>query len=208
MSDVVALTYDTLPAESNLRREIDEHGNLRISMAAGEPGTLARRSAMYATAWVSVIWSTAITALLASFVAPMFFANRAQTRSLETLLMMMAGVFFSAMFLLVWWLEYRKRMDAIERASLQATVVSIARGTGCAMYVETVGPFGKSSETIAAPFDLFCRRMPITRAESLHVVPRVGKDLYLFPGLSHTELRWIAAEIRNAMSGPSPSGRG
>jgi hypothetical protein len=114
-----------------------------------------------------------------------------------TTLMILVGVFYSAMFLLVWWLEYRKRLDVIERAALQATVVSVARDK---IFVETVGPFGKSSETITPPFDLFARRMPATRAECLHVVARDGKTIHLFPGLSHEELRWIAAEIRTAMS--------
>jgi hypothetical protein len=195
--DRVALNYDTLPPESNLRREIDEHGHVQISIAAGEPGILSRRAAMYGTAWLSVIWSTTITTFLALLLLPVFLANRPQTRALNTLLMLMGGVFFSAMFLLVWWLEYRKRMDAIERAALQATAISIARNR---LLIETVGPFGTQSEALAPPFRFFAARMPITRAECLHVVAHDGKTVYLFPGLSHEELRWIAAEIRTAMA--------
>ena len=197
MSDLVALNYDTLPPLSNLRRAVDEQGHVQISIVAGDPGVLARRAAMYGTAWLSVVWSTIITTLLALLLTPMFLANRPQARSLDTLLVMTAGVFFSAMFLLVWWLEYRKRMDAIERAALQATVISIARDK---LLVETVGSFGKSSETIAPPFDIFARRMPRYRAECLHIVGRDRNTTHLFPGLSHEELRWIAAEIRTVMT--------
>ena len=113
MSDLVALNYDTLPPLSNLRRAVDEQGHVQISIVAGDPGVLARRAAMYGTAWLSVVWSTIITTLFALLLTPMFLTNRPQARSLDTLLVMTAGVFFSAMFLLVWWLEYRKRMDAI-----------------------------------------------------------------------------------------------
>jgi len=121
----------------------------------------------------------------------------AQPRGLIVVLMISVGVFFSAMILLVWWLEYRDRMDVIERAALQATVVCVTRE---AVFIETVGPFGKASETIAHPFKLFARRMPGVRAECLHFVPRKGKTVHLFPGLSHGELCWIAAEIRTAMN--------
>jgi hypothetical protein len=198
MSDVVALNYDTLPALSNLRREIDECGNLRISIAAAEPGILARRAAMFSTAWVSVVLSVSITALLAAFLMPVFLANRAQTRVFETLLILTAGVFFSSMFLLVWWLEYRKRLEVIERAALQATVVSVTRDK---LFIESIGPFGTVSETIAPPFSLFARRMPDSfRVECLHIVEREGRTTHVFPGLSHEELRWIAAEIRTAIN--------
>ena len=158
---------------------------MRISIAAGEPGVLARREAMYSTAWLSVVWSIIITFVLAGFMLPMAAERFPQTRALETLLVMTAGVFFSAMFLLVWWLEYRKRMDAIERAALQATVIVI---TPDQLLVETVGPFGKASETIAPPVDIFARRMPGTRTECLHIVAQDGKTTHLFPGLAHEEL--------------------
>jgi hypothetical protein len=198
MPELVALSYDTLPPLSKLRREVDEHGHVQISIAAGEPGMLARRAAIYGTAWLSVVWSSLITAALGLFLTPMFLANRPQTRSLDTLLMMTAGVFFSAMFLLIWWLEYRKRMDVIERAALQATVINVSRDK---LLVETIGPFGKSSQSITPPFDLFARRMPgAVRAECLHIVSPGGKTTHVFPGLSHEELCWIAAEIRTAIA--------
>jgi hypothetical protein len=200
MSDLVALSYDTLPPQSNLRRAIDPRGRVQISISAGEPGVLARRVAMYDTAWLSAVWSTLITTFLALLLLPVFLVNRPQTQALSTLLMMMAGVFFSAMFLLVWWLEYRKRMDSIERAALQATVISIAPNQ---VLTETVGPFGTRSESIAPPFELFVRRVPASRAECLHVVSRTGQTVHLFPGLSHIELNWLAAEIRTAMNTPA-----
>ncbi|CAN5688254.1 hypothetical protein BH09PLA1_BH09PLA1_33100 [soil metagenome] len=192
MSDVVALTYDTLPALSNLRREIDERGHVRISLPAGEPGTLARRSALNRTAWTSVVLSAAITSLGAAMLFPVFLANRPQSRALIHLLLISVGVFFSAMFLLVWWLEYRKRMDVIERAALQATIVSVMNE---ALLIETVGPFGTVSATIESPFKLSCGTMPGTRADCLHVEDREHQTTHLFPGLSTEELRWIAAEL-------------
>ncbi|MBC8105403.1 MAG: hypothetical protein H7Z14_02340 [Anaerolineae bacterium] len=195
MSDVVALTYDTLPPLSHLRREIDEHGNVRISVAAGEPGALARRAAMHGTAWISIVWSTLITASLAALLFPMFLANRPQPRWLYEILMIAAGVFFSAMFLLVWWLEFRKRMDDIERASLQMTVVSASPRE---LLVESVGPFGRISKSLAPSGDLYCKRMPGARIECLHVEALDGEITLLFPGLSTRELRWIAAEIVRA----------
>jgi hypothetical protein len=195
MSDVLPLTYDTLPPFSNLRREFDEDGHLRISVAAGEPGTLARRAAMYGTAWISVIWSIIITSLLLALLFPMIYSNQVQYQWLQFVLFISGGVFFSAMFLLVWWLEFRKRMDEIERAAMQMTVIDASPDV---LMIESVGPFGKVSTTINHPFRIRRHRMTHGHVECLQAITSDGHATEFFPGLSNQELLWIASEILRA----------
>jgi hypothetical protein len=127
--------------------------------------------------------------------------ERAQRLPFELRIAMLlaAGVFAAALFLLVWKQRYARFLEDLERAASQSTAVITTSGR---LLIETSGPLGPLSVTIRSDENpsLLIRRHPFLAVPCLLVTADDSKRATLFPGLSHSELRWVANELRLALT--------
>src|SRR4051794_32635664 len=199
------LTYDTLPPHSRLRRTVQADGSILIASGIGEPSEVERDNAMRSTALSSGTIALGIMAVLALVFGPMASERVGRLpMSLRLTLMLCAGVFCVALFLLVWKLRYGRRLEALERAAAQSTAVVATPGR---LLVESTGPLGPHSVTLRTIGDagsFVSRPHPATGLPCLEARSDDGKSALLFPGLTRAEFRWVASELRLALTAPDP----
>ena len=190
---VEALSYDTLPANSTLRREV-ENGVLKITAAAEEPGPAARRGAQILAAIPAAFLSLAVLVAFLMALAPTYVANRRNIGwALSIILVIAFVVFCAALFLFVWKAQFAARMEALERALRQTTILAASPGK---LLIETAGPFGQASYEFAAP--LF--RVAKSRDMScLEIDDPSGDPLQVLRGRSAAELVWVMRGLRAAI---------
>jgi len=197
------LTYDTLPPLSTLRREVTDAGKvITISLPAGEVTAPARSRAMRATAVSSAIMCAALLLLAAAMIGPVVLdPNRRALwldRRMIAVLLLCAGVFVLALFLLVWQVRSSQMLDKLRRAREQTTVLSVRGGE---VLLETSGPLGQLSSTLR-PRATRIGRWGGGAIYGLELTDEQQRRFMVFIGLSKEELMWIARAIESATDAP------
>jgi hypothetical protein len=195
-----ALTYDTQPAHSRLRREFAD-GMLRVIARPEEPGPLVRRGAMLRAAVPASLICAAV--LVVSFVAvgATYQANRRFIPSpLSGVLLGACLVFGAATFALVLRAQYSSRLDAARHALQQSTIIAVSPGR---ILIETTGPMGTSSHDLTGrtwSFRVGCCSVPVS-IDHLQIVSEAGSSIQVLAGRDNVELRWVARTLRSGVSG-------
>jgi hypothetical protein len=197
-----ALTYDTLPPHSTLRREVVD-GVLKITAAAEEPSDTARRDARLRAALPAAMLSGALLLAFLAAIGSTFLANRRNIGSgLMVVLFVAFVVFCAALFLLVWRAQYEARIDALESAFRQTTILAASPGR---LLIETFGPLGQESQELRTSYDgdgeLVCMRLSRGGSIScIHVLVSGRTDtVAVLCGRSEAELRWVLQNIEAAL---------
>jgi hypothetical protein len=194
-----ALTYDTLPAHSTLRREFVD-GVLKLTAGAEEPGPLVRRAALVrasiAAAWICV---AVLLVGFAAFGATYQAHRRLMSWSMSVALCTAFMVFVAMLFLLVLRAQYSARLDLARRALQQNTTIAASPGR---LIIETAGPMGSGSYDIRRGL----RALRVARAQSLHwfdcleVLLDDGTSVRLLAGRDVGELNWVARALQSAVT--------
>jgi hypothetical protein len=190
----VPLTYDTLPPHSRLRREFAD-GVLKIIAAVEEPGPLVRRAALLHTALPAAMISVA--ALLVGFAifGSMYLVNR---RLMPEWLSLVLGAAFvvvcAALFALVWRIRYTSRLERIEKALRQSTIIAASFGR---LLIETDGPFGAASHDLRSDLRgigvVSCSTD--SNLECLRIGLMDGTRIEILAGRDRIELDWVARQL-------------
>jgi hypothetical protein len=197
-----ALTYDTLPPHSTLRREVAD-GVMKITAAAEEPTDAARREARLRAALPAAMLSGALLVAFIAAVGSTFLANRRNIGS-ELMVVLFAAfvVFCAALFLLVWRAQYAARVEALERAFRQTTILAAAPGR---LLIETSGPLGQESQEVHTARDEAggIVGMRLSRGgcmSCIHILVsgRIDGPRVLC-GRSEAELRWVLRTLEAAL---------
>jgi hypothetical protein len=190
------LTYDNLPAFSTLRREQEGEGFI-ITAAAEEPSGYLRRVAAKREFLISAMLTGGGVVMLLFFVGPVLLDR---WRSLPGLTAVIVGVFVASGLLLVWQLRYTARLNKLERALQQMTVIAVRPER---IVIETKGPFGQHSYELQS--DELCGvRVLLNRTGSapygerswLELIRRGGGPIRILPGREPAELQWVARVLR------------
>src|SRR3954464_6632126 len=180
------LTYDTLPAHSQLHREYAD-GVVKIIAAPEEPGPLVRRAALRRSALpAALIWFATIVVGFAVFGAT-YLSHRPFMPDWMSLALGIAfTVFCVALFLLAWRIHYAARLSAAQRALRQSTVLAASPGR---LLIETSGPTGTArydlKHSVAAPSIRTFRRgrCELDRpVDCLEIVLSDGTLIHVLPG--------------------------
>jgi hypothetical protein len=194
-----ALTYDTQPPHSRLKRELI-NGVLRIVAEAEEPGPLVRRTALLRAAIpASLICFVVLMVGLAIF-GGTYQANRRYMDSSTSLILIGAFVIFcAALFALVWRTQYAVRLDACAKALKQNTLLAASPGR---LLVESAGPIGTSTLDLNGTI----RSLRIARCETcvdcLQIMLADGTRIHVLPGRDEPELRWVAKTLGAVIGQP------
>ena len=196
-----ALTYDTFPPHSSLRREV-VNGSVKITAAAEEPGPRARRVERQRAALGGALLSAALLAAFVLAVASTYLAHRRYMGFwLFTVLVAAFVVFCAALFLLMWRTAYAARIERLERAMRQTTILVASPGR---LLVETAGPFGQASydlcTRVGGPYRVADFRLGfIDRHNCLLIVLVTGQLIRVLPGRDQAELHWVARTLRGTI---------
>ena len=195
------LPYDTFPPHSSLRREVSD-GCIKITAAAEEPGTRARRLELQRAALGGALLSAALLAAFVLAVASTYLAHRRYMGFwLFTVLVASFVVFCAALFLLMWRAAYAARIEKLERALRQTTILVASPGR---LLVETAGPFGQQSYDLCTraggPYRVSDLRLgSIERHNCLLIVLATGQLIHVLPGRDDAELNWVARTLRGTV---------
>ena len=199
-----ALTYDTLPPHSTLRREI-VGGVLKITAAAEEPSDVARRDARLRAALPAAMLSGALLVAFLAAIGSTFMSNRRNIGSgLMIVLFVAFAVFCAALFLLVWRAQYAARVEALERAFQQTTILAASPGR---LLIETSGPLGQESQELRTSRDVKSNGelvgMRLSRGGYIVCIDVLVSDrtdcLPVLCGRSEAELRWVLRNLEAAI---------
>jgi hypothetical protein len=195
------LTYDTFPPHSSLRREV-MNGSIKITAAAEEPGPRARRVELQRAALGGALLSAALLAAFVLAVASTYLAHRRHMGFwLFTVLVISFAVFCAALFLLLWRAAYAARIEKLERAMRQTTILVASPGR---LLVETAGPFGQQSHDlctrVGGPYRVTDFQLgSIERHTCLLIVLATGQRIRVLPGRDDAELDWVARTLRGTI---------
>lgn len=183
-----SLTYDTLPAGSALRFSIDDRGAITISIVSDEVGATTRAEVRNASALRAAVVASGASVLLAAISLPRYLESvRSNPRWLTITLYIVAGVFVLALGGLVWWIEYRSRLERIVRELARPTVV-------IAMFEQVFIEHGTTSVALSRPIET--NRVQIAPGlHALSVRDASGQRVEIFSGLSSIEHQWIARQL-------------
>ena len=197
------LTYDNLPSHSRLQREYVD-GVLKITAGSEEPGPLVRRAALLRAAVpASLICFCTLVVGLAIFGATYEEHRRYMSSALSAALFIAFVVFCAALLALVWRIQFAARIEAVETALRQTTILAASRGR---LIVESSGPFGAVSHDVK--FDSPDRALDsilLSRCDDrfqigiLEIVLKDGARIRVLPGRDDTELRWVANALLSAI---------
>ena len=204
---VPTLAYDDLPAGSDIRREYVGDGDarqVRIIVPAGEPAPPVMRIALFDSFASGARTMSALLVL-----ALVLFTIGVRNNRVSGVPLAYAWAFFAvfcaALVLLVAWVRYGLRLDAIRYGRQQMTVLA---ATPTRLLIETAGPFGIASydvprEKIAG---LSIARGVLRDDRNLprsvtHVALSLadGRTICLLPARDERELRWICGAVRQAL---------
>ena len=191
------LTYDTLPPQSTLRREVHD-GVVKIIAAAEEPTAVTRSLARRKTVLPAAILAAALMFVFLAALASTFLGNRRNIGiGLMLVLAIAFAIFCAALFLFVWRITYTSQLDAIAEARKQMTILVLSPGR---ILVESAGPFGtvsRESDSLADARVGWFIPLPTVRCLELHA-PDLGR-MQIFPGRDREELMWILRLIQNLL---------
>jgi hypothetical protein len=195
------LTYDTFPPHSNLRREVS-NGSIKITAAAEEPGAHARRLEWQRAALAGALLSGGLLSAFVLAVASTYLAHRRYMGFwLFVVLVAAFVVFCAALFLLMWRAAYAARLEKLERAMKQTTILVATPGR---LLVETAGPFGQASYDLSTrlggPYRVIDFRLgSIGWHNCLVIVLASGQLVRILPGRDSAELDWVARTLRGTI---------
>jgi hypothetical protein len=189
-----ALTYDTFPPHSSLRREVSD-GAIKITAAAEELSARARGVELQRAALGGALLSAALLAAFVLAVASTYLAHRRYMGSwLFAVLVGAFVVFCGALFLLMWRAAYAARIERLERAMRQTTILVAAQGH---LLVETAGPLGQASHDFRHVDDL--RRGRIDGQDCLEILVPNRDPVRVLAGRDDAELHWVARTLRGTI---------
>jgi hypothetical protein len=198
------LTYDNLPSHSRLQRQYVD-GVLKIIASPEEPGPLARRAAMFRAAVpAALICFCTLIVGIAIFGAAYDRSRRSMSTELSIALFIAFVIFCAALFALVWRIQYQLRIEAVESALQQTTVIAASRDR---LIVETSGPFGAAShDWKLSPQAHMIEAIRLSGCDDqfgigvLEVLPKDGAAIRILPGRDEIELKWVAGALRAALN--------
>ena len=204
---MIPLSYDDLPPGSDIRRERDGDGTVRITVPAGDPSRAAVRQLIFD----AMVWGAlgSVPLLLAALVL-FYIAIRSQGISGGQLFAAWGsfGLFCAALI----WMVARVRQGAFSEdmraGRRQSTVIAATRSR---LLIETAGPFGNASKEIGADAvkAIAVRRQIVMDGQArsrmvwhLQIALRDGGTVALLPGRHPTELAIIASTLRQILQTP------
>jgi hypothetical protein len=193
-----ALTYDTLPAHGTLRRDV-ELNVLSITAAAQEPDERMRRVARVRSAVPAALLSGALlVAFLAALASTYLDHRRYIGAALGAVLFVAFVVFCGALFLFVWRAQFTARIDALELALRQTTILAASPGR---LLIESAGPLGQASHELASDALAICVAGSALHPSlaCLEIVARDHAPLQLLAGRDESELHWVARALQGAL---------
>jgi len=193
----LALSYDELPAGSDLRREYHGDGSVTITSPAGEPSVAVRRAAAQRHALTGAAFAAVVIAGILWGVWPQFV--RLDTARRAVVLGMLVVVAGGA-FLLAWKVWYSGDLDLLTKARRESVVLH-AGASG--LLIETAGPRGEQSYAISANqpgrISVHGWRWDAIRVPHLKLERPNDPTVLLFAGRHPAELEWVAATLRQAL---------
>jgi hypothetical protein len=193
----LALTYDELPAGSDLRREYHDGGAVTITSPAGEPSAAVRRALAQRHAVAAAGLDGGLTAIALSVAWPLFARLDAVERGVALALLVVVS---GGAFLLVWKAWYGNDLDLVAEARQETAIL---HADASRLLIETAGPRGERSFEIPAE-DVEKIGVVGWRREEL-LIPHLKIDrarapaLQLLAGRHPVELDWVAATVRQAL---------
>jgi hypothetical protein len=206
---VVPLSYDDLPPGSDIRRERDADGVVRIIVPAGEPPPAALRQAQYHAVLLGALIGGVPLVLASAGLVWAIRSNRISGGPLITAWLMF-GVFCAAAVMMAASVLYFLELDALRAGREQMTAVAVSPAK---LIIETAGPFGDAGHAINASeivqvrvrmgscYDRRRRRNHTLRHLRCHLVN--GSAIDLLPGRERAELAVIAAILREVLQTPN-----
>jgi hypothetical protein len=200
----VPLSYDDLPPGSDIRRERDGDGTLRIIVPASDVPAEAERRVLRD----SFVWGALGSPLLLLPALVLFrlgiWAHRVSGGPL-VVAWIAFGVFCCALVALIAHSWKQLLMNNLRSARMQRTAIA---ATPTRLIVETTGPFGFGSYDVKAEQlrTISLRRCWLStpnlraRVSHLRVELRDGSWFALLPGRDRAELMTIAAMLRACMA--------
>lgn len=205
MTAPLTLSYDDLPAGSDIRRDYGPDGrSVRIVVPAGEPpASVVRATAQAAAVSGALLSAAALGGFLAVFV---YFVR---TNDIAGLALRWAvgffAIFCTAIVALVAWVRYGMLLEALQAGRRQATVMAI---TPAGLLIETSGPFGAGGHDIDAERvrDVRVERTWLRDGRGINRRVNVvaiyltnGRRVRLLPGRDRNELQWVATTMRRLL---------
>jgi hypothetical protein len=192
------LTYDTLPAHSQLRREYVD-GVTKIIAAPEEPGPLVRRGAMVRSALPAAVICVGTLAVGLAVFGATYSAHRASMPQWMSIVLAIAFfIFCFALFALTWRIQYSSRFLAAQRALQQTTILAASRGR---LLIETSGPLGAASYDLKNIHSFRKGRGEQMRPiDCLEIALSDGTLIHVLWGRDEVELDWVARALRSAIT--------
>lgn len=200
----VPLSYDDLPPGSDIRRERDADGTLRISIPAGDPTPLALKRVWHEALIHSALWSAVILIAMGLIFV---WALRLHRVGGISLILAWAGfgVGCGAWVLLLASARYAAESGALRLARLQSTVIGVTAGR---LLIEASGPLGAVSRelrfdqirAVRAGAGLWTDGVQRNLAlRYLSIELNDGSFLRLAPGRDRREFAFIAGAISSIL---------
>lgn len=210
------LSYDDLPAGSDIHREYAPDRSVRITVPASDIPPPVRRAAAHRALVVGA--ALAVPVLL---VALVIFAYAVRTNRVTGVPLAWAvaffGVFCVAMAALIAWVQYGVLVETAQAARRQTTLI---HASPARVLVETAGPFGTVGYDLPRDRLLWIGvgRGSLTSGRGVtyrvrYITLRMAgeRPIHLLPGRDEIELRWVASTLSRATGVPPPTvdeGRG
>ncbi len=191
-----SLDYDTLPPHSRLRREFAD-GILKITAAPEEPGPLVRRAAIIGAAFPASLICALVLLLGFAVFGAMYESHRRYISTMQSYVLLGAFVIFcSAIFALIWRIQYTQRFEAAQNALNQTTILAGSKGR---LIVETTGPLG----TVSYDWSNVVSEIRVARGAQnmsfLEIELTDGNRFQILTGRDEVELQWVARAIQSAI---------
>ena len=110
-------------------------------------------------------------------------------------------VFCAALFMMMWRAAYAARLDKLERAMKQTTLLIASPGR---LLIETAGPFGQASYDLCTRVGGPCRVTDVQLGSignhaCMLIVLASGQLVRVLPGRDDAELDWVARTLRGTV---------
>lgn len=206
---VLRLEYDELPPGSDIKREFAPSG-VTITVPAGDVPPAALRAASFEAMRFAAGVSTVIMGLGVAAAVAAGELGRMDVRW-RLAAMGLTAVIGLGLFALAWRGRYAAKVEALNEARRQATVLHVTPGR---LLVETTGPLGSGSHELAKSRVVRVRVGSDSAGRAGDVslrclwLDRLGAPpLRLLIGREASELRWIAATVAQTLGVPVAAGR-
>lgn len=189
-----ALTYDTQPPHSRVRREI-EAGVLKLTILPEEPGPVIRRLILFRSAIPAALICCGVLLLCLAVFGGLFLTNR-RGFSIELMLTLVLAfiIFCIALFAFIWRIQYYTHLDRCRTALKQTTLIAASIGR---LIIESAGPGGSASH------DLHDVQAIVRNGDRIQIVRNQGPAISILHERDPAELSWIARALSAALNLPN-----